>query len=159
MQVWDVRSGEAVRGWYGPHICGDALDMVGDAVLTGSWRSSEQLEVWDFGTGKRREEVSWYGPNHSNRSLHSQPCMLYAAQFSKENPHNPRFIVAGGSGYNEAKVFDRRKNNEVVGSVTGLRGGVFAVDFCPTGCAEGQTVALGGGDAGIRIVDLLPSRM
>jgi COMPASS component SWD3 len=156
VQVWDIRAGEAVRGWYGPHICGDALDIAGNDVVTGSWRSNEQLEVWDFGTGKRREVVPWYGRYPSSSSLNNQACMLYAAQFSKENPLNPRFIGAGGSGFNEAKVFDRKRGNEVVGSITGLRGGVFAMDFCPTGNAEGQTIAIGGGDAGIRIVDILP---
>ena len=32
VQVWDVRAGHAVRSFYGPHICGDALDMVGNEV-------------------------------------------------------------------------------------------------------------------------------
>jgi hypothetical protein len=43
-----------------------------------------------------------------------QPCMIYAAQFSKEG--GGRYIVAGGSGANEAKVFDHRNGNAVVGT-------------------------------------------
>ena len=39
--------------------------------------------------------------------------MLYAAQFSKEG--HGRYIVAGGSGSNEAKVFDHRNDNQVIG--------------------------------------------
>lgn len=42
-----------------------------------------------------------------------QACMLYAAQFSKEG--NGKYIVAGGSGSNEAKVIDHHNNNTVVG--------------------------------------------
>lgn len=46
--------------------------------------------------------------------------MIYAAQFSKEG--GGRYIVAGGSGANEAKVFDHRNGNSVVGkSVHGSR--------------------------------------
>ena len=39
--------------------------------------------------------------------------LLYAAQFSKEG--HGRYIVAGGSGSNEAKVFDHRNDNQVIG--------------------------------------------
>jgi COMPASS component SWD3 len=39
--------------------------------------------------------------------------MLYAAQFSKEG--SGKYIVAGGSGSNEAKVFDHHNNNTVIG--------------------------------------------
>jgi len=35
VQVWDVRVGYAVRSFYGPHICGDALDIEGSTILTG----------------------------------------------------------------------------------------------------------------------------
>ena len=42
-----------------------------------------------------------------------QACMLYAAQFSKEG--HGRYIAAGGSGANEAKVFDHRNENTVIG--------------------------------------------
>lgn len=157
VQIWDVRAGHSVRSFYGPHICGDSLDMVGNNVLTGSWRSADQLEIWDFRSGKRLENINWYGPHSHFGAVGHQPCMVYAAQFSRESP-NPRFIVAGGSGFNEARVFNRRQNNDVVGTITGLQGGVFAVDFSPTGDAHGQSVAIGGGDAGVRVLDILPNR-
>ena len=36
VQVWDQRAGPlAVRSLYGPFICGDALDLKGDRILTG----------------------------------------------------------------------------------------------------------------------------
>jgi len=69
-------------------------------VLTGSWRPQSPLEMWDFGTGKIIEQVEW-----KDSILGSSPCMLYAAQFSKAD--GGRFIAAGGSGTNEARVFDR----------------------------------------------------
>jgi len=49
--------------------------------------------------------------------------------------------VAGGSGANEAKVFDHRSDNAVVGTVTNLQRGIFTVDFAPSG----DQVAIAGG--------------
>lgn len=142
VQIWDVRQGHAIRSIYGPHICGDALDMVNNEIVTGSWRPRDQLELWDFGTGEKITTIPWSNVGST------QACMLYAAQFSKEG--NGRFIAAGGSGANEAKVFDHASNDALVGTITGLSRGIFAVDFSP----DNQKVAIGGGDACIRILDI-----
>ena len=29
------------------------LSLIGGEVLTGSWRPENQLEIWDYGSGKR----------------------------------------------------------------------------------------------------------
>jgi COMPASS component SWD3 len=142
VQIWDMRKGGAVRSIYGPHLCGDALDLHENTLLTGSWRNKDQLELWDFGSGQKIGEVPW------NAGLDRAPCMLYAAQFSRDPA--ARYIVAGGSGSNEAKVFDRQHGNAVVGTVTGLSRGVFAVDCSP----DGTKIAIAGGDASVRILDL-----
>ena len=42
-----------MRSIFGPHICGDSLDIVGKEVLTGSWRPDKQLELWDFESGNK----------------------------------------------------------------------------------------------------------
>ena len=52
--------------------------------------------------------------------------------------------MAGGSGANEAKVFDHRSDNAVVGTVTNLQRGIFTVDFAPSG----DQVAIAGGRLG-----------
>ncbi len=143
VQIWDMRLGYAVRSIYGPHICGDALDVVGNRIITGSWRPNQQLEIWDYLSGEKISDIPWH-------LLSNQPpCMLYAAQFSKEG--QGRFVAAGGSGANEAKVFDTLNNNAVVGTVTGLTRGVFTVDFSP----ESQKLAIAGGDASIRVFDIV----
>jgi hypothetical protein len=51
------------------------------------------------------------------------------------------------------QVFDRTKNNAIVGTVTGLSRGVFTLDFSP----DGTKMAVAGGDAAIRIIDILPT--
>ena len=76
VQIWDLRIGQAVRSLFGPHICGDAVDVFGDDILTGSWRPDNTLEIWDFGTGKIKESIPWH-----QSALRGEACMLYAAQF------------------------------------------------------------------------------
>jgi COMPASS component SWD3 len=143
VQFWDLRAGYAVRSIFGPHICGDSLDISGNRIVTGSWRPDKQLEVWDYRSGEKVSDINWHVvPNQP-------PCMLYAAQFSKEG--QGRFVAAGGSGANEAKVFDTMRDNAVVGTVTGLHRGVFSVDFSP----ESQKIAIAGGDACVRIYDIV----
>ena len=75
--------------------------------------------------------------------------MLYAAQFSKDAEGS--LIAAGGSGANEAKIFDRKKGNAIVGTITGMARGVFTLDFRHD---NGQ-IAVAGGDSSIRIIDVL----
>lgn len=148
--IWDIRMKVAVRSIYGPHICGDALDMVGSEILTGSWRPHNQLEIWDFSKGTKIQDIHWNGPDTMEGQ---KPCMVYAAQFSKEG--RGRFIVAGGSNSNEAKVYDHSCNDEVIGTVHNLSGGVFCADWCPVVQRSGsQLLALAGGDSAIRILEV-----
>ena len=161
VQIWDIREGCAVRSIFGPHICGDSLDMVGNEVVTGSWRPGNQLEVWDFTTGNKIQDIPWASggtaaaPSSVFASVGQPACMLYAAQFSKEG--QGRFIGAGGSGQNEAKIFDHQNGNETVGTITGLERGVFAIDFSPDATSNNQVVAIAGGDSSVRILEITPN--
>jgi COMPASS component SWD3 len=148
VHIWDIRSGASVRCLYGPHICGDALDLKNNEILTGSWRSTNQLELWDFGSGERIGEIPWHTGMSEAKAEDQEPCMLYAAQFSKDT--RGRFIVAGGTGSNEAKVFDHAMDDALVGTITGMARGVFSVDFSP----DRETVAIGGGDDCIRVMTM-----
>lgn len=54
IQIWDVRTGRAERYVFGPHIAGDALDVTSTGrILTGSWRTEDQLQLWDLSSGVR----------------------------------------------------------------------------------------------------------
>ena len=35
--IWDLTTRNAVRCLFGPHIAGDALDVIGNIVVTGSY--------------------------------------------------------------------------------------------------------------------------
>jgi len=148
VQIWDIRTGTSVRNFYGPHICGDALDISGTEIVTGSWRPDNQLEVWDMGTGTKKADIPWVAPGSLQSFSGAPQCMLYSAQFSKEG--QGRYIAAGGSGTNEAKVFDHKNGDELVGTITGLSRGVFALDFSP----DNERIAIAGGDASIRILSV-----
>lgn len=146
VQIWDIRSNCTVRSIYGPHICGDSIDIVGHELLTGSWRNENQLEIWDFGSGKKISDINW---NQKSKDSSQSSCLLYAAQFSKEG--TGKFIAAGGSGSNEAKVYDHSCNNQLIGTITGLQKGIFTTDFSP----DSQRFVIGGGDESIRIFDIV----
>jgi COMPASS component SWD3 len=45
IQIWDVRQDVPVRSVFGPHITGDAVDLHGNEILSGSWRPDKQLQV------------------------------------------------------------------------------------------------------------------
>jgi hypothetical protein len=77
-----------VRSIYGPHICGDSLDIVNNEIVTGSWRGDNQLQLWDFGSGELIQDINWnfsssMGSFASQATSSGPCCFLYAAQFSK----------------------------------------------------------------------------
>jgi COMPASS component SWD3 len=142
IQIWDVRCGHSVRYMYGPHICGEALDICENEILSGSWRTTNQLELWDFGSGQKIQDIPWILSDDDKR------CEIYAAQFSKEG--RGKYIVAGGSGANEARVFDRSTGFSVVGAIQGFSSAVVSVDFCE----EEDWVAVASKDSTIRIFEV-----
>jgi COMPASS component SWD3 len=155
VQFWDARAGHSVRYIYGPHISGDSLDICKGEVLTGSWRPEAPLELWDYGTGKLIEAVPWNRGGAAGAAAGgARPTLLYAAQFSGA-ADGGRYIAAGGSGANEAKVFDHKSGNALVGTVTGLSRGVFTLDFSPAPDGDVKKLAVAGGDASIRIIDII----
>ncbi|KAF4709591.1 hypothetical protein FOZ62_028929 [Perkinsus olseni] len=156
VQFWDVRKGFSVRSIFGPHICGDSVDISNDGkrILTGSWRIDRQLQIWDYAEGTLIEDIPW----RTGASI-TQPCMLYAAQFNK-GPRSGELICAGGSGANEAKVMHSKGPVghpdawTTIGTVTGVDKGCFTVDFSSGDSAEPELVALGGGDGVVRVMEI-----
>lgn len=154
MQIWDIRANSVIRSIYGPHIGGDALDMKGNEILTGSWRPKNALQLWDFRQGTLVKDIPW-GASTNVFSYNSESTLLYSAQFSKDS--HGKFIAAGGSGHNEAKIFDHAADDAVVGTITGLKGGVFTMDFSAgmDPATGNYSVAIGGGDSTLRIVNIV----
>eukprot|EP00697_Spironema_sp_BW2_P016156 gnl/Spiro4/7282_TR3808_c0_g1_i1.p1 gnl/Spiro4/7282_TR3808_c0_g1~~gnl/Spiro4/7282_TR3808_c0_g1_i1.p1 ORF type:complete len:415 (+),score=48.95 gnl/Spiro4/7282_TR3808_c0_g1_i1:84-1328(+) len=141
IQIWDLRAAIPVRSIYGPHICGDSLDIANDTILTGSWTPRNQLQLWDFGTGNLIDNVPFQS------GVITERCYLYAAQFSKRG--NGDMIVAGGSGANECRVIDTQ-SKQVLGNVTGLLKGVYGVDFSQ----DDSKLAVGGAECSLRLYNI-----
>jgi len=147
IQIWDTRVGTSIRSIYGPHICGDALDMdaSGEVVMSGSWRPDQALQLWDLGSGKLIENIDW---QKKAKGKNKEPEMLYSAQFSPGND----LIAAGGSGTNEAKIFeyDAAKKYRCIDRVKMGDKGVYTTTWSP----NGRQLAIAGADRNVTIVDI-----
>ena len=76
IKVWDIRQPSPIRSIYGPFICGDSVDLHDGYLLTGSYKDSKQLQLWDFNSCEPIEDIPW------DEGLPSEkPCMVYGAQF------------------------------------------------------------------------------
>lgn len=72
IQIWDLRAGGAVRSIFGPHLGGEGLCFSPDGkyLITGSWRPKQQLQVWDWATGKLALDLPWSESNTELLALH-----------------------------------------------------------------------------------------
>jgi WD40 repeat protein len=84
-QVWDVRVQRSVRSIFGPYVCGNSLDICNSTLVSASWRSHDQLQTWDLGSGKLVSNL----PVHA---AEGSTLKLYALSVSPEG-----LIVTGGS--------------------------------------------------------------
>jgi len=97
VMIWDVRMKNVARTIFGPHICGKALDIQNQNILTGSWRQKDALETWDFRSGKRLSVIS------------DGVSMVYSAQYTGDREG---FVVAGGTGINEARIYNMNDTSQ-----------------------------------------------
>lgn len=142
VQIWDTRQKKSFRSLSHIFINGDTLDYDAgrDCLLTGSYRTKDALQIWDFNTGKLVESVQ--------DSLGSAS-MLFSAQFSKDPDCS--MIAAGGFQAHEAKFYHRNGDGaQAFAGLVDLERPVFSVDFAH----DSSSVAVGGADGAVRIVDL-----
>ncbi|TPX68243.1 hypothetical protein SpCBS45565_g03291 [Spizellomyces sp. 'palustris'] len=144
IQIWDIRVGHSVASIYGPHICGDALDVSedGSRILTGSWRKDDVLQIWSLKTHSLVETLPWsVDPDNKHHTL------LYSAQYSK---HGNKYILAGGGGiHNQVKLYSTALKRPV-GMVHSVPGTVYGVAMS----ANEKVVAFGGADKGVWLFDV-----
>jgi len=138
IQVWDIRMDVPCRSVFGTHITGDSIDLYDNYIVSGSWRPENQLQLWDLRTCTLLKNYNWTNASH--------PCLLYGTQFSKDV--GATYIIAGGSGANEARLY-KRESGEQVGVVLGMKQGVYSVDFHPSK----SQVAIASGDGTVRLID------
>jgi len=136
VKVWDVNSGTIAHSIYGPEINGDAIDLHedGDLFITGSHRSKEALQIWSLSYGKLVDTVEW-DPDKPNNSS-----QILGAQFEKDGN---KYIVACGSGRNEARLFDKVGSTYTFSCGVELPSACSSIDMAPkqkllaVGCCDG----------------------
>ena len=71
VQIYDIRQQGPVGAFYGPHICGEAIDFRndGNTLLTGSYRPENALELWDIRKLQKFRDIIWDGPKASESLL------------------------------------------------------------------------------------------
>jgi len=57
----------SIKKIFGPHICGESLDIDANTMLmvAASWRKHQNLQVFDFGTGKEVKSI----PEDFNKTM------------------------------------------------------------------------------------------
>ncbi|ORX87321.1 WD40 repeat-like protein [Anaeromyces robustus] len=147
IQIWDCRVKYSIRSIYGPHICGDSLDISndGNTIISGSYSKENPLQMWDFNTCKLREEIVW-ATTTKRRS------MLYAAHFS--HAIKPNYFYAGGSNINEARVYSI-ETNKCLGSAYGFENPVY----CMAMSSDEKILTLGDGNNHFYYYSINPSAL
>jgi len=139
IQVWDTRLNYAVRSLFGPHVCGDGMDIRDNTILTGSWRPEKQIQMWDFGTGKAIYEYTL------KKSVSGYDTLLYGAQF---NPSGTMYATAG-AGSNDGHVW-MRDTHECVGNVGPQDHALFTAQWS----SDSSMLAFAGSGSDIKIYNV-----
>jgi COMPASS component SWD3 len=146
LQIWDLREGMPVGWMYGPHICGDGIDIKGDMIVTSSYRSSDVLELYSLKERKKLKALEWDPGSRAPGG----GSYLYSCAFDKRGGD---LLLAGGAGRNEAKMYQFQDEIDAkqIGTIANLPRAVTDIDFANTK----DLVAFSGGDGCIRMMQLL----
>lgn len=150
VQFWDTRVGYSVRAFYGPLVSGDSLDISGDGnmVLTGSCRTQEQLQLWDYGTSKLIEDIPMLTEDGKDSKM-----KIYCAQFAKsrgsEFNTDSLMMAAGGSNPDEMKLFDLASKKNFF-DIEGLKNGCYSLDFS----RNSDMLAVASGDGRVQVLQV-----
>jgi len=141
VQFYDIRTSSITGTVYGPHICGDAIDLKDNTLLTGSWSNHSQVQLYDIRNYKLIKTVDW------DKDMPNASTYCYSAQFSKDRL-NTTYAV-GCSNTNMVRMFDSENGDQPVMNSLLLKT-CYTVDYS----MYGKYFAYGCGDGNVRILDL-----
>ena len=129
VSIWDSRNKKAIRELLGPHICGDAVDVKGNLLVTGSYDVKDQFTVWDWTNGKIlfSESLNYEG----------NMCLPYSLQFFKGESN---VVTVAGAGVNEVYFFNASTGKKVH-TLSNLNKSVFCLHI-----SSSNQLALGVGN-------------
>ena len=93
LQVYDIREKNIVASIYGPHICGDSIDTRGNKILTASWSSLNQIQIFDL---RKYTKEYTYDVSKLDKS-EGKSSFLYSCQFAKFRNTTEMFGIAGSN--------------------------------------------------------------
>ena len=106
--LYDIRAREVQNYLYGPHICGDGMDLKDDLLLTVSWEKEDQIQLFDLKMNKKIGVFQMnIEENSNNKSKLDNVSYLYSCRF---NPVNKTFCVTG-SNKNYLRIYDYNNLN------------------------------------------------
>ena len=91
--LYDLRAKEVQNYLYGPHVCGDGLDLKEDLLLTVSWEKEDQIQLFDLRNNKKIGVFQMKLNEDAKNSL-DNVSYLYSCRF---NPVNTTFCVTGSN--------------------------------------------------------------
>lgn len=137
--IHDRREKGPVNAIIGAYICGDALDICGDKILSGSNRIDKQLQLWSLETTKLIQTIDWNGDGIFKGR---EKWRIFWTKFMVHSDSGKEYILAGGGITNELRIF----NNELkpIANIGNFSRGCFSCDNSNTGdsflCAGGDGV-------------------
>lgn len=103
IHVWDIRTGKSVKHMYGSNLSGESLDFQDGKILAGCYSVKNQIQIWDFNTATRVENIDW--THDADISAY-----LYAATYSK---YDIGMIGTGSTGADSSvRIYQEVKKNE-----------------------------------------------
>jgi WD40 repeat protein len=97
LKIYDIRDKNPVASMGGSLVSGDSLDIFEDMIVAGSYRNKDVMQMYSFSQRKRVHNFDY------NQGVAKDTDAGYV--FSTRFTNDGHFIIAGGAGKNELKVF------------------------------------------------------
>lgn len=147
--LYDLRSKEIQGYLYGPHICGDGMDIKDNLLLTVSWSKNDQIQLFDL---KMKSNVGIFQMklDKDGDDRLENVSYLYSCKF---NPTNSTFCVTG-SNKNYLRVYDYSKMDlKILDSVKDLNM-LDSPCYCCDYNIPGNKIAYGCSEKYVKFIDL-----
>lgn len=129
----------------GPYICGDAIDIKANKVMTGSYRTQDVIEIFDRRKLDKEATIPW------NKSGEEVSGRVYSCKFNRNPIFQHKFILAAGAYHNEVKMFDSSTPDySILTSIKGLPRSILDTDISP----KSNMIAFGGADGSVKVMKI-----
>ena len=154
IMFYDIRAKEVQNYLYGPHICGDGIDIKDNLLLTVSWDKKDQIQIWDLRNMKKDNNIVFQCNipiDNKESNTVDDVSYLYSCRF---NQKNSTFCVTG-SKKNLMRIYDynnfsKNKNIDIICKGDRLDNPCYCCDYT----SDGKILAYGCADSMVRLVNI-----